>query len=156
MPKPAKAEPKKNGRPKKQLDLEQIERLATIQCTDEEIALVMKMSAKTVARHKKDPKFAAALDHGRAMGRASVRRNQYQRAAAGSDVMLIWLGKNLLNQRDTQGIQNIDRFGNPTDAPMRVIVELVGDPAPPRDEQHERGTGSRLSDALRQSIDLVG
>jgi hypothetical protein len=70
--------------------------------------------------------------------------------------MLIWLGKVLLGQRDDRGIQNLNRNGNPTDAPMRVVIELVGDPAPPRVEQSAPRSGSRLSETGLGGVQLVG
>jgi hypothetical protein len=42
----------------------------------------------------------------------------------------------------------------PADIPMRVIVELVGEAAPPRVEQPAPRAGSRLSDSAR--VQLVG
>jgi hypothetical protein len=70
--------------------------------------------------------------------------------------MLIWLGKNVLNQRDTQGIQKLDRSGNPTDGPMRVVIELVGDSTPPRVESTAPRSGSGLSEISRGAVQLVG
>lgn len=58
--------------------------------------------------------------------------------------------------RDTQSLQQLDKNGNPTDAPMRVVIELVGDPAPARVEHEERATGSRLSETVRKQIDFIG
>lgn len=58
--------------------------------------------------------------------------------------------------RNTQSLQQLDKNGNPTDAPMRVVIELVGDPAPARVEHEERATGSRLSETVRKQIDFIG
>lgn len=58
--------------------------------------------------------------------------------------------------RNTQSLQQLDKNGNPTDAPMRVVIELVGDPAPPRVEHEERATGSRLSETIRKQIEFIG
>jgi hypothetical protein len=58
--------------------------------------------------------------------------------------------------RNTQSLQQLDKNGQPTDAPMRVVIELVGDPAPLRVEHEERATGSRLTETVRKSIDFVG
>lgn len=46
--------------------------------------------------------------------------------------------------------------GKPSDQPMRVIVELVGDAAAPRTEQSAPRSGSRLSDDMRKNVQLVG
>ena len=46
--------------------------------------------------------------------------------------------------------------GKPADTPMRVIVEFVGEAAAPRAEQSAPRSGSRLSENLRGSVQLVG
>ena len=45
---------------------------------------------------------------------------------------------------------------DPADGLMRVIVELVGDPAPPRIEATGRDTGSRLPKDTRDNAQLGG
>lgn len=77
-----------------------VEQLASIQCTDEEIAAVLGVSVDTLIRRKKEPAYQEALDGGKAKGRASLRRMQWQAAKNGSVPMMIFLGKNLLGQRD--------------------------------------------------------
>jgi len=44
----------------------------------------------------------------------------------------------------------------PSDTPMRVIVELVGEAAQPRAETSAPRAGSRLPDDVRSSVKLVG
>lgn len=47
--------------------------------------------------------------------------------------------------------------GKPADTPMRVIVEFVGDAAPPRIEQSTPRPGSRLTDDIRKNVvQLIG
>lgn len=46
--------------------------------------------------------------------------------------------------------------GKPSDTPMRVIVELVGEAVAPRVDQSASRTGSRLSDDVRKNVQLVG
>jgi hypothetical protein len=46
--------------------------------------------------------------------------------------------------------------GKPSDTPMRVIVELVGEAAPSRVEPSSQGTGSRLPESIRKTVQLVG
>ncbi len=89
------------GRPMVQLDLEQVETLAGIQCTDYEIALVMGVSAKTIERRKaSDPAFLSAYEKGRCGGRMSLRKWQFESAKGRNTTMLIWLGKQYLGQSD--------------------------------------------------------
>jgi hypothetical protein len=92
---------KNRGRPRIELDPVQVERLAAILCTNEEIGAVLGVSVDTLARRKQDdPEFVEALEIGKAIGRATLRRLQWQCANAGSDTMLIWLGKQTLGQHD--------------------------------------------------------
>lgn len=87
----------RRGRPRKAVSATMVERLATIQCTVAEIAAVCDCSEDTVTRN-----FAAALKKGREGGKASLRRAQWKAAVGGNATMLIWLGKQLLGQRDRQ------------------------------------------------------
>ena len=97
----APAPKRKVGRPQKELDLGQIKQLAAIQCTEEEIAAVMEVGLNTIRRRKaSDPAFAEAMEAGKAHGRVSIRRQQYKVAMNGNVAMLIWLGKQVLGQRD--------------------------------------------------------
>lgn len=91
------------ARPKLEIDPKLVERLASIQCTNEEIAMACGCSADTIERN-----FAGELERGRARGKRGLRRLQYKRARAGSDTMLIWLGKNVLGQQDKLDLTNSD------------------------------------------------
>lgn len=42
------------------------------------------------------------------------------------------------------------------DSPIRVVIEMLGDAAPPRAEHNERDTGSRVSETVRKTIDFIG
>ena len=78
-----------------------IRKLASIQCTDEEIAAGLGCSQDTLARgRKREPDLDAAILEGRANGRMSLRRAQYRKAMEGNPTMLIWLGKQILGQRE--------------------------------------------------------
>lgn len=46
--------------------------------------------------------------------------------------------------------------GKPADTPMRVVVEFVGDPAPPRADQVPQQAGPRLPADIRKTVQLVG
>ena len=110
----AEKTPKKTGRPRKELDPQLVEDLATLQCTDEEIASALHVSVDTITRRKKDdPAFAEAYQRGKDQGKRSLRRLQWQSAQKGSYVMQIWLGKQYLNQKDRQHteIEGVDVAG---------------------------------------------
>lgn len=105
---------KKNGRPKIEFNMEQVERLAAIQCTEEEIALALGCSIDTVRdRKRNDEDFSNALLKGRGTGKASLRRSQFALATAGNATMLIWLGKQYLGQQDKQELEHTGKDGGP-------------------------------------------
>ena len=83
------------GRPKKELDVEQIRELATIQCTDVEIAAVMRVSVDSLKANYTD-----IIKEGREHGKSSLRRAQYKLALTGNAQMLIWLGRFYLGQKE--------------------------------------------------------
>lgn len=92
------AEKKKaNGRPKIVIDYDIVESLSMIQCTQEEIANSLKISVRTLQR---DTKFCRIYKKGMDEGKMSLRRLQWKAAEKGNTTMLIWLGKQYLNQRE--------------------------------------------------------
>lgn len=85
------------ARPRANLDLEQIRKLAAISCTDDEIAAVIGCTRKTLEKHARQ-----AIADGKEEGKASLRRKQWEIAMKGNPAMLIWLGKQRLGQTDKQ------------------------------------------------------
>jgi hypothetical protein len=88
-------EKKKVGRPKKELDTNMIEKLASIFCTNEEISTIVGCHPDTLADN-----FSEYLKKGRDKGKMSLRRMQWEKAQTGNTTMLIWLGKQMLGQKD--------------------------------------------------------
>ena len=83
------------------IDYAMVRKLATIGCTDREIAIVTDFCFEAICRRKKkDAKLAEAIEKGRAEGKTTLRRMQWQAASKGNPTMLIWLGKQMLEQRD--------------------------------------------------------
>lgn len=78
------------------LDHDLIFKLATLHCTYAEIAEV---AGTTVAILEK--RFKNLIEKGRAEGKKSLRRAQMEKALAGDVRMLIWMGKQYLDQKDT-------------------------------------------------------
>ena len=93
------------GRKSVKIDLDQLERLSALQCTDEELAAVFGVSTRTIEGRKKQPQFAQAIERGKAKGRISVRRAQMKQLEAGNSAIAIWLGKQLLGQRDVTPLE---------------------------------------------------
>ena len=88
------------GRKPVNIDLEQVEKLAAIQCTEAEIASVIGVSIRTIERRKQQPDFADAMERGKARGRVSLRRNLWSLANKGQPAANIFLAKNLLGYKD--------------------------------------------------------
>ena len=84
------------GRPKIEIDYATVEKLANIQCTQEEIASFLGISSRTLLR---DEQFKELFARGRENGKMSLRRIQWKHAEK-SVPMAIWLGKQYLGQKD--------------------------------------------------------
>lgn len=91
------------GRPKKTIDYSTVEKLASIMCTQEEIAEYLDISTRTLQR---DEEFCRIYKKGLEKGKMSLRRTQF-RIAENHAGMAIFLGKNYLGQSDKQDL-NID------------------------------------------------
>ena len=90
------SEVKKVGRPKLDIDPEQVTRLARLHCTMNEMASFFGCHIDTLRDN-----FSNEIDKGRSEGNISLRRKQWQMAVEkGNVVMLIWLGKQMLGQRN--------------------------------------------------------
>lgn len=84
------------GRPKKEIDYDVVDKLASIQCTEEEIANVLNVSVRTLQR---DEEFCRVYKKGLDNGKMSLRRIQFKLAEK-NPTMALWLGKQYLGQRD--------------------------------------------------------
>ncbi|MBR4855142.1 MAG: helix-turn-helix domain-containing protein [Bacteroidaceae bacterium] len=90
------------GRPRKEIDKSQFEKLCGLQCTLNEIASFFQCSEDTVERWcKREYKegFADAYKKNSGSGKISLRRAQFKLAEKNAS-MAIWLGKQYLGQRD--------------------------------------------------------
>lgn len=87
---------KKMGRPRIEVDMGLVERLAQIMCTEDEIAAVLAVDKSTLRRQ---PTFDEVYKRGREVGKSSLRRTQWK-IAQGNAAMAIWLGKQYLGQTD--------------------------------------------------------
>ena len=113
----------KMGRPRKEFSVEQFERMCEIQCTKEEIAAVFGFSEDTLERRIKEvygDTFAVVFAQKREGGKESLRRAQWNTAIKKENpIMQIFLGKNLLGQKDKQEVdQNIN---------AEITIKLEGD-----------------------------
>lgn len=105
------AEKNKGGRPKKEVQWDAVDTMCRIQCTGEEIASVLGISYDTLERRCKEDKkvsFADYIGQKKLGGKASLRRKQWKLADSGNATMLIWLGKNMLDQVDRKELTGKD------------------------------------------------
>ena len=93
------------GRPKKVIDYDIVAELASIQCTIDEIASVLKISRQTL---HKDDQFLYIYKQGIEDGKKSLRRMQWDAARKGNTTMLVWLGKQYLGQKEPKQEIDID------------------------------------------------
>ena len=104
----AKEAPKRGrGRPAKAIASAsaklRVEQFASVGCTQEEIAILTGISARALGRN-----YAETYKKGLANLKQSLRRKQVDLANGGNVTMLIWLGKNLLEQKDRSELTGKD------------------------------------------------
>jgi len=115
------------GRKAVQIDLEQLEKLCALQCTDVEIAAWFHVSTRTIENRRKQRQFTEAMECGRAKGRISVRRHQMKLLEAGNATMAIWLGKQLLGQRDVITAEHVGSGGGPIQVAVKPDLRRLND-----------------------------
>ncbi len=96
----------KVGRPKTELNLDEIEKLCRLNCTMPEIAYYFDIPLRTLEdKYTNDQQVRQSIDRGRAHGMLSLRRKQIQIMDENNNAtMAIWLGKQILGQKDRQEI----------------------------------------------------
>ena len=106
--------PKDKGRPKILIDWKEFKKLCAIQCTLAEISAWFECSEDTIELRCKEEKGMLFTDYYKknsSSGKISLRRTQMKAAMDGNVTMLIWLGKQFLEQKDKteQNIEISDR-----------------------------------------------
>ena len=99
------------ARPIKKVDTQAIQKLAQMHCTYDEIAEFLDVSTKTLQRN-----YVHLIKKGREMGKISLRSAQFEKAIGGNVAMMIWLGKQHLDQRDKIEQTNYNE-------PLPLIIE---------------------------------
>ncbi len=131
------------ARPRLNINPEQVAALASIGCTEIEVGTVLNCSAKTIHR-----RFVHYFQQGKANLRTKLRKKQVEMALAGNVSLLVWLGKQYLEQADKQELTGKDgepvtypvtlfKFADGTEfkpprnghKPVKAIVDGNGDPA---------------------------
>ena len=126
----AKNGPHLGGRPKKDINWKQLDEMLHIQCTGEEIAAVLGVSYETIDRHCREYYGKCFEEYSlekRCGGRASLRRRQWLSAVKdGNTTMLVWLGKNMLDQTDRAKTELTGADGKPIETNTTLKIEVRG------------------------------
>ena len=116
------------ARPKKYISAKAVFEMAKIGCTLEEMGRVLDCDPTTVGR-----RFGAEIATGSAHLKIRLRRQQIKAAMAGNITMLIWLGKQLLDQTDRNRTELTGKVENPgalsaeeLDARIRNLLKKAG------------------------------
>ncbi len=115
------------GRPCKEIDKAEFEKLCAMQCTLDEICGWFGVSSKTLeawCKRTYSDTFSHIFSQKRSIGKISLRRAQYQSAMSGNPALLIWLGRNWLGQTDKVEIDVRDERA-PDDALSKSLRELA-------------------------------
>lgn len=108
------------ARPKKEINTSQVEALAAINCSLEEIASVIDCDVRTLTR-----RFAQVIKKGRDQGKSSLKRKMWDIALGGNVTMCIWLSKQMLGYTDKKDI-GIDHSGSVSEKSTVVILPSNG------------------------------
>ena len=113
----------KMGRPRKEIDKTEFEKLCFLQCTEREFCSWFNVSDETLNKWCKENydgrTFLDVFKEKRENGIISLRRTQFQLAEK-SPAMAIFLGKNLLGQSD-----KVEQVITDDSTPTTIQVNLV-------------------------------
>ena len=121
--------PKKVGRPKTILNLDELEKLCRLNCTMPEIASYFNVPLRTLEdKYTNDKEIRNTIDKGRNQGKLSLRRKQIQILdETNNATMAIWLGKQLLGQRDKHDIVTEDISTNKLSEALAIAERMARD-----------------------------
>jgi hypothetical protein len=90
------------------IDPGEVEKLASIGATQSEMAHWFGVSISTIEKRLRRKLYRGVVEKGKARLAISLRRKQVQLAEEGNPTMLIWLGKQVLGQRDSYSHRLVD------------------------------------------------
>jgi hypothetical protein len=104
-----------------QINWEEFDKLCALHCTLEEFACYFDCSVDTIENKVKEAhgvKFSEYFNLKKGAGKVSLRRKQFQVAMKGNPTMLLWLGKQWLDQKDKQELSTAE------DKPIQLNYSL--------------------------------
>ena len=115
------------GRQKTNLDLADLEKICRLNCTMPEIAAFFDIPLRTLEdKYTNDEAVRRSIDKGRNQGKLSLRRKQLQILdETNNPTMAIWLGKQLLGQRDKHDIVTEDKSTTRLTDALNIVEKLA-------------------------------
>lgn len=101
------------------IDIEQVKQWARAGATQQEIAQRLKIGHRTLKRFLSHSEYRDEYDAAVAELKISLRTKQVALALNGSAAMCIWLGKQLLGQKDRS------EFGGPDGTPLLATLDAA-------------------------------
>ena len=117
------------ARPLKEIDQKQFENLCGLQCTKEEICEWFGITDKTLdswCRRTYSANFSEVFRQKRGVGKISLRRAQ-MRLAEKNATMAIWLGKQMLGQRDNVDVSVTEAKGYALEELEKMVMQSGND-----------------------------
>ncbi len=116
------------GRPKKEVNWRAIDAMCLYHCKQTEIASFLNLSTSTLNRacltdHKIS--FDEYLTKKHEAGNVKLRHRQWIEAEKGNVTMLIWLGKQYLNQKDQSSSTHSGPDGGPIPLDLNGMDEVI-------------------------------
>jgi hypothetical protein len=111
----------KMGRPKKEIDFKELEKLCALQCSEQEICDWFDITPKTLQKRVKEfsgETFSQFFRHKRTSGKIALRRNMLKMSEKHPS-MAIFLAKNWLGMRDVT--EMVGEGGGPIQTEVVVI-----------------------------------
>jgi hypothetical protein len=105
-----KSPPKKMGRPLKPIDWKKVELMCQIACTEQEIASINEVCIDTLydrCLSEHGVTFSEFFKKHSDGGKMSMRRAQFKKALEGNPAMLIWMGKQMLGQKEQMEVASV-------------------------------------------------
>ena len=131
------AKKNKGGRPKKDINWEQLKAMVRIQCTQEECAAVLGVDVDTLSARLREQDYASFSDFYKKYsheGLASLRRAQWKAAVEQNNpTMLVWMGKQMLGQKDKVHNEHTGEDGAPIKV-NQITLSAPDMPLPADDE----------------------
>lgn len=118
------------ARPRREIDLEQVEDMASEFCTQEEIARDMGFERTMFHRRKE---LGEAFERGKNTAKMSLRHMMWNAARSGDRVMMLFLAKNELGYRDNPEPKEADdKVVENSNKQMVSLANLINKPVPER------------------------